>query len=30
MGGMTQNLENLGARGDVRGIYAELLLLVPG
>ena len=30
VGGMTQNLENLGARGDVRGIYAELLLLVPG
>ena len=30
IGGMTQNLENLGARGDVRGIYVELLSLRPG
>ncbi|MEW5737889.1 MAG: AarF/ABC1/UbiB kinase family protein [Myxococcota bacterium] len=29
VGGMTQNLENLGARGDFRRIYEELLDLVP-
>lgn len=30
VGGMTQNLENLGARGDFRSVYQELLDLVPG
>jgi predicted unusual protein kinase regulating ubiquinone biosynthesis (AarF/ABC1/UbiB family) len=29
VGGMTQNLENLGAHGDFRRIYQELLELVP-
>jgi predicted unusual protein kinase regulating ubiquinone biosynthesis (AarF/ABC1/UbiB family) len=30
IGGMTQNLENLGARGNVRAIYEELVSLGPG
>ncbi|MCC6332990.1 MAG: AarF/ABC1/UbiB kinase family protein [Myxococcales bacterium] len=29
VGGMTQNLENLGARGDFRRVYEELLGFVP-
>jgi predicted unusual protein kinase regulating ubiquinone biosynthesis (AarF/ABC1/UbiB family) len=29
VGGLTQNLENLGARGNFRRIYEELLALVP-
>lgn len=29
IGGMTQNLENLGARGDFRRVYEELLGLLP-
>jgi predicted unusual protein kinase regulating ubiquinone biosynthesis (AarF/ABC1/UbiB family) len=29
VGGMTQNLENLGARGDFRAVYEELLAVAP-
>lgn len=29
IGGMTQNLENIGARGNVKGIYEEILALQP-
>lgn len=29
VGGLTQNLEALGARGDFRGVYAELLAALP-
>lgn len=29
IGGLSQNLENLGARGDFRGVYEELLALFP-
>ena len=29
IGGLSQNLENLGARGDFRAVYEEMLALVP-
>ena len=29
IGGLSQNLENLGARGDFRGVYRELAALLP-
>lgn len=29
IGGLSQNLENIGARGDFKGVYEEMLALVP-
>ena len=29
IGGLSQNLENLRARGDFKGVYEEMLSLVP-
>jgi hypothetical protein len=30
IGGLSQNLENLGARGDFQRVYRELVELIPG
>ena len=29
IGGLSQNLENIGARGDFKAVYEEMLALVP-